>query len=147
MALTSTVGAISISTAGLLSIKPPFLVNRILAVRISPTGLVFASLFYYLFIWIVAGTMVYAIIKFILLFRNNNAGFKGNHFLRYSVVALLVIAGGSYMYFCYRYPVGCTQNARYATLFFIPMDILMAKAAEDSFHFFANKSLKLKAKA
>jgi hypothetical protein len=127
--------------------KTAFFGEQDLSGSISPVGLVFASLFYYLFIWIVAGTMVYAIIKFILLFRNNNAGFKGNHFLRYSVVALLAIAGGSYMYFCYRYPVGCTQNARYAMLFFIPMDILMAKAAEDSFHFFANKSLKLKAKA
>ncbi|OPZ34424.1 MAG: hypothetical protein BWY98_01076 [Tenericutes bacterium ADurb.BinA155] len=114
---------------------------------ISPIGSVFAHLFYYAFIWITMGTMLYSICRFVLLFKEDCAGFKGNHFLRYSVVALLVIAGGSYAYFCYAYPVGCTQNARYAMLLFLPLDILMAKAAYDSFHFFSHKLQKSEAKA
>jgi len=102
-----------------------------LSETLTPLGATFSYLTYYLFIFIIMMTMVYSLVKFILLFRNRCAGFKGNHFLRYSVIVLLVINGGAYAYFCYAYPVGCTQNARYALPLIFPMIALMSYALID----------------
>jgi hypothetical protein len=111
--------------------KTSFFGEHDLGGSLTPFESVFVYLAYYGALFLTMATMVYALARFVALFAHHRAGFKGNHFLRYSVLALLAIHGLAYVYFCYRYPVGCTQNARYALGLFLPLHILMAYTLRD----------------
>jgi hypothetical protein len=111
--------------------KTSFFGEHDLSGSLTPFQSVFVYLTYYSVLLLTLVTIVYSLVRFGRLFLHHRSGFQGHHFLRYTVLALLVIHGFAYVYFCYRYPVGCTQNARYAMPLYLPIHILMAYALRD----------------
>jgi hypothetical protein len=54
-----------------------------------------------------------------------------NRFLFFLMLIIALSTGFSYAYFCWKYPVGCSSNARYALLLFIPIQVTLASGFVD----------------
>ena len=74
------------------------------------------------FIW--ASFIVFAV-DGVRRFFAHGAGWKKTSFTYWSLLLIALVMGGNYAYFCYAYPVGCTQNARYALLLLLPLGALL----------------------
>lgn len=51
---------------------------------------------------------------------------RNDSFLLLLTITMALTFGIGYVFFCYRYPFGCTQNSRYAMLFLVPAFIAVA---------------------
>lgn len=65
--------------------------------------------------------LIFVIACFYFIIRKIKHPKEGDNFLFFFFLLSGLAFGGSYAYFCARYPVACSMNARYALLFFIPL--------------------------
>ncbi len=94
---------------------------------LSSAGLVFASIAYYFYI--IAG--IFFLIFLVLYTVKAVLDHKSDYFL-YGLMAITFISvAASYIYFSAKYPVGCSMNARYALLLFIPIQVVLASGFVD----------------
>lgn len=94
----------------------------------SGGGLFLSVLFYVLALLlsaIVVSYAVFSLVRYAYELKEKERKALPNE----STIFLLIIfltQAAAYLYFCYRYPVGCTMNARYALLLYLPFGSAMA---------------------
>ena len=75
-------------------------------------------------------------------------GEKQNNDLAFYFLLVTFVSGAiSYMAFCMRYPVGCTMNARYAMLLYIPIGLVVASLIDHILQKFETKKKEASAAA
>ncbi|MBR4811908.1 MAG: phospholipid carrier-dependent glycosyltransferase, partial [Bacilli bacterium] len=88
----------------------------------------------------VIGGVFFIVKKIISLVKGEK---QQNDFVFYFLVVTFFSSAISYMAFCMRYPVGCTMNARYAMLLYLPIGLTVGAL----FDFFAKRAEKKKKEA
>lgn len=69
--------------------------------------------------------LIYKAVSYLYDVKEKRRGAK----LSFSTSFLLILGfvqGVAYLYFCYKYQVGCTMNARYALLLYLPFNVLLS---------------------
>lgn len=89
----------------------------------------------------VIGGIILTVSKIIDLVKGN--GDLEKDFVFYFLAVVFLSSAISYMAFCMRYPVGCTMNARYAMLLYLPIGLTVGAL----FDFFAKRAEKKKKEA
>jgi hypothetical protein len=89
----------------------------------------------------VIGGIILTVSKIIDLVKGK--GDLEKDFVFYFLAVVFLSSAISYMAFCMRYPVGCTMNARYAMLLYLPIGLTVGGL----FDFFAKKAEKKKKEA
>jgi hypothetical protein len=97
-----------------------------------------AILFYVTLTFIWASFIVF-VIDGVRRFFHHGEGWKKTSFTYWSLLLIALVMGGNYAYFCYRYPVGCTQNARYALLLLLPLDALLGSVMAKGITFLSSQ--------
>ena len=95
--------------------------------NLSDATLVFATIAYHTYI------VLGCLFLFMALIYIGRSFFKkdSNRFLFFLMLIIALSTGFSYAYFCGKYPVGCSSNARYALLLFIPIQVTLASGFVD----------------
>ncbi|MCR5490856.1 MAG: glycosyltransferase family 39 protein [Bacilli bacterium] len=94
---------------------------------LSGTGLFFATMAYHTYIILGCLFLFMAAIYLGRTFLSDKA--NKELFILMAIIALTT--GFSYAYFCAKYPVGCSSNARYALLLFIPIQATLSSGIVD----------------
>lgn len=78
-------------------------------------------------VFFVIGSLYYIVKRIISIIKKED---QSNSFVFYLIAVTFVSSAISYMAFCLRYPVGCTMNARYAMLLYLPIAIVVGTLAD-----------------
>lgn len=97
--------------------------------NLTGTSLFFATIAYHGYIILGCAFIFMALIYTGRMFFIKDS----NRYLYFMMLILAVSVGFSYAYFCAKYPVGCSSNARYALLLFIPIQVTLASGFVDFF--------------
>ena len=84
----------------------------------------------------VIGGVFFVVKKIISLVKGEK---QQNDFVFYFLVVTFFSSAISYMAFCMRYPVGCTMNARYAMLLYLPIGLVVGLLIDHLLKKFENK--------
>ena len=84
----------------------------------------------------VIGGVFFIVKKIISLVKGEK---QQNDFVFYFLVVTFFSSAISYMAFCMRYPVGCTMNARYAMLLYLPIGLVVGLLIDHLLKKFENK--------
>ncbi len=109
---------------------------------------VIVSLAYILAIMIGIAFVIGGIFFIVKKIKSLIKGEKQNNDLAFYFLLVTFVSGAiSYMAFCMRYPVGCTMNARYAMLLYIPIGLVVAALIDHILQKFETKKKEASAAA